>query len=113
MKLRTLMMSSAMVAALALAPNAYAEGKVPPGVDKAKWEAMSKEEKKAFRAERKAKWEAMGKEEKLEMIEQHREERMQKMEAKWETMSDDEKISYVEKKMEKRKAGKGPRPDAE
>lgn len=67
--------------------------------------SMSDAEREAFFTERKAKWDAMSKEEKLAEIEKRRAERIKWMEDKWGSMSDDEKIKHVERKMEHMRKG--------
>ncbi len=68
-----------------------------------KMKDMSPEERKAFMEERKAKWEAMSTEEKVKLIEEKRAERRKAMDEKWEAMSDEEKVEHVEDKMERHK----------
>lgn len=104
-KLIALPMIAAMVVSTAVsAQDAPRRGPGhPPGVEKEAWDAMSTEQKKAFHQERKAKWQAMSDSEKVQMIEQHRSKRMEKMDAKWNAMSDAEKVKFAEEKMQKRK----------
>lgn len=92
---------------------AHAEGDWK--ADREKMKNMSPEDREKFMQERKAKWDALSKEEKLKMIEERRKQR----EARWNAMSDDEKIEHVEKKMKRmedrynKKGGKhdGPKGD--
>lgn len=67
-----------------------------------KMKDMTPEERKAFMEERKAKWEALSTEEKVKMIEEKRAERREAMDEKWESMSDEEKVEYVEEKMKRK-----------
>ena len=64
---------------------------------------MSPQEREKFNAERKAKWDALSKDEKLKMIEERRTQRRKEMDAHWQSMSDDEKIEHVEKRMERKR----------
>lgn len=67
-----------------------------------KMKDMTPEERKAFMEERKAKWEALSTEEKVQMIEEKRAERREAMDEKWESMSDEDKVKYVEEKMKRK-----------
>ena len=67
-----------------------------------KYKELSPEQREKFHTERKAKWDAMSKEEKLATIEKRQAEKKKRMEEKWNSMSDDEKITFVEKRMQKR-----------
>lgn len=87
--------------ALSFSPAAMAEDH--EGHDKKKWEEiknMTPEEREKFHAERKAKWEALTAEEKVQMIEERRAQKRQEMDDKWNAMTAEEKIQHVEKRME-------------
>lgn len=99
----------ALISFIATAPLAYAEPPQGGGEGmKEKMKNMTPEEREAFHKERKAKWNAMSKEEKLKEIEERRSKRLKKMKETWNAMSDDEKITHVENKMKnKRKKPRG------
>ena len=83
---------------------------------KGDWEEMKKlspEEREKFTQERKAKWDALSSDEKVKMIEERRAERRKQRDAEWNAMSNDEKIKHVEEKMKRmeehhKRGGKGP-----
>jgi predicted Fe-S protein YdhL (DUF1289 family) len=79
-----------------------AETDLSKPVPSAEYKQLSPEQREKFHQERKAKWDAMSKEEKLATIEKRHAAKKAKMEEKWNSMSDDEKIAFVEKRMQKR-----------
>lgn len=64
--------------------------------------SMTPEQREAFHKARKAKWEAMSKDEKLKLIEEKRAKFKTEREAEWNSMSDDEKIKHAEKRMQQK-----------
>lgn len=89
--------------ALAFTTPAFADSH--EGKHGKKWEEIKKlspEEREKFKAERKAKWDALSKEEKLKVIEERRANMRQKMDERWNAMSDDEKIAFTEKRFKPR-----------
>lgn len=95
-------------AALVLSPAAFAaeDGAEKPKFDREAFKNLSPEERQKFFEERKAKWEALSRDEKLKSINERHDEMRKKMDDHWNSLSDDDKLKFAEERMSGKHKGK-------
>jgi predicted Fe-S protein YdhL (DUF1289 family) len=86
----------------AMAEEGFRDG--PDGERIEKFKNMSEDERATFIKKRKAKWDAMSRDEKLKEITERHERIKSRRDEKWNSMSDAEKLKFIEEKHAKRRA---------